>query len=91
MYLLAINEAYLSYYKKRIKKYELNARCMFPLYSVNEQLYHIILYRVHLAWTGFELATLVVIGTDYTGSCKSNYHTITTTTAPTDIVKDYLE
>jgi len=24
----------------------------------------------------------VVIGTDYTGSCKSNYHTITTTTAP---------
>ena len=25
---------------------------------------------------------LVVIGTDCTGSCKSNYHTITTTTAP---------
>ena len=30
----------------------------------------------------FELTTLVVIGTDYTGSCKSNYHTITTTVAP---------
>ena len=30
-------------------------------------------------WTGFELTTLVVIGTDCTGSCKSNYHTITTT------------
>ena len=29
----------------------------------------------------FELATLVVIGTYYTGSCTSNYHTITTTTA----------
>jgi hypothetical protein len=29
--------------------------------------------------------TLVVIDTDYTGSCKSNYHTITTTTAPGDI------
>ena len=29
-------------------------------------------------WTGFELTTLVVIGTDCTGSCKSNYHTITT-------------
>jgi hypothetical protein len=28
-------------------------------------------------WTRFELATLVVIGTDYRG--KSNYHTITTT------------
>jgi len=26
--------------------------------------------------------TLVVIGTDCTGSCKSNYHTITTMTAP---------
>jgi hypothetical protein len=31
---------------------------------------------------GFELTTLEVIGTDCTGSCKSNYHTITTTTAP---------
>jgi hypothetical protein len=30
-------------------------------------------------WTGFELTSLVVIGTDYTGNCKSNYHTITTT------------
>jgi hypothetical protein len=30
--------------------------------------------------TGFELTTLVVIGTDCTctGSCKSTYHTITT-------------
>jgi hypothetical protein len=49
----------------------------------------IILYRVHLAmneytspWTGFRLTTLVVMGTDCTGSCKSNYHTITTTTTP---------
>ena len=40
-------------------------------------LYHI-MYRVHLTWTGFELATLVVIGTDWTGSLKSNYHMITT-------------
>jgi hypothetical protein len=32
---------------------------------------------------GFKLTTLVKISTDYcTGSCKSNYHTITTTTAP---------
>ena len=29
-----------------------------------------------------ELTTLVIIGTDCTGSCKSNYHTITATTAP---------
>jgi hypothetical protein len=30
----------------------------------------------------FELTELVVIGTDCIGSCKSNHHTITTTTAP---------
>jgi hypothetical protein len=29
-------------------------------------------------WTGFELTTLVVIGTVCTFSCKSNYQTITT-------------
>jgi hypothetical protein len=40
----------------------------------------IMLYQVHLSRMGFELATLVVIGTDCTGSCKSNHHTITTTT-----------
>ena len=34
------------------------------------------------SWAGFELTTLVVIGTDYIGSCKSNYLTLTTTTAP---------
>jgi hypothetical protein len=44
------------------------------------------LYRVHLAWAGFELTTLVVIGTDCIGSCKSNYHTITTTTVPNNSV-----
>jgi len=33
-------------------------------------------------WSRFELTTSVVIGTDCIGSCKSNYHTITATTAP---------
>jgi hypothetical protein len=33
-------------------------------------------------WMGFDLTTSVVIATDCTGSCKSNYHAITTTTAP---------
>jgi hypothetical protein len=28
------------------------------------------LYRVHLAWAGFEFTTLMVIGTDYISSCK---------------------
>ena len=40
------------------------------------QTYHIMLYRVHLAWVGFKLTTLVVIGTDCISSCKSIYHTI---------------
>ena len=43
--------------------------------------YSIMLYWVHLAWVGFELTTLVVIGPDCIGSCKTNYHTIMTKTA----------
>jgi hypothetical protein len=37
---------------------------------------------VHLPWSLFELTTSVVIGTDCIGSCKSNYHVITTMKAP---------
>ena len=40
------------------------------------------LYRVHLSWAGFKLTTLVLIGTDCIGSCKSNYHVITNTKPP---------
>jgi len=35
----------------------------------------------------FELRTLVVIGTDYLCNCKSNYHTITTTTVLEEVSK----
>ena len=37
-------------------------------------------YKVHLALAGLELTMLVVIATDYLGSCQSIYHT--TMTAP---------
>jgi hypothetical protein len=40
-----------------------------------------------LAWAGFEITTFVVIGTDCIGSYKSNYHTITTTTAPSSVIE----
>ena len=46
------------------------------------ELYHIMLYRVHLTWARFELTTLMVKDTNSIGSCKSNYHTITAMTAP---------
>ena len=48
------------------------------LLQVTDKLYHIKLYAS--PWSRFEL-TSVVIGTDCIGSCKSNYHTITTMTA----------
>ena len=48
------------------------------LSEVADKLYHIMLYTS--PWVGVEPTTSVVICTDCIGSCKSNYHMITTTT-----------
>ena len=47
--------------------------------QVTDKHYHIMLYSS--PWVGVEPTTSVVICTDCTCSCKSNYHTIMTTTA----------
>ena len=45
-----------------------------PINFITYKLYCCIKYTS--PWAGFELTTLVVIGTDCKGSCKSNYNTI---------------
>ena len=47
------------------------------LSQVIDKLYHIMLYTS--TWSRFELTTIVVIGADCIGSCKSNCHAITAT------------
>jgi len=51
------------------------------LLQITDKLNHIMVYEYTLPGVEFEL-TLVAIGTDGIGSCKSNYHTITIMTAP---------
>ena len=68
-----------------------------PTCRKSDKLCHVMLYQVHFAINRILITTLVMIGTDCTG--RSNYHTITTTTAayyktkvvlrPTKIIRVY--
>jgi hypothetical protein len=46
--------------------------------KTTDKIDRIMLYRVDFTWAGFELTTLVVIGTCRIGSCKSIHQTTTT-------------
>jgi hypothetical protein len=50
-----------------------------PVASQWQTLSHNVVSSIPRQEPGFELTALVVIGTDWTDSCKSNYNTITTT------------
>ena len=54
------------------------------LLQVTDKLDHIMLYTS--PWSRFVLTTSVVMSTDCIGSCKSNYHTIMASTAPSYII-----
>jgi hypothetical protein len=57
------------------------------LSQVTDKPYHIMLYTSH--WSRIELTTSVVLGTDSIGSCKSNYHTITATMPPLEVISNW--
>jgi hypothetical protein len=66
----------LSFYLWRNNKTVIWQLRVLPTCRKSLKLYYKMLCTSH--WSRFKLTTLVVIGTDCIGSCKSYYHTITT-------------
>ena len=58
-----------------------NRRKSPPCHKSLTNYYRIMLIEYTSLLAGIEITTLVTIGTDCTGSCKSNYHAIMTMTA----------
>jgi hypothetical protein len=52
--------------------------------QVTDKLFQILLYRVHLVMSRIQTQNFI---SDCTGSCKSNYHMIMTTMAPSSLFK----
>jgi len=43
------------------------------LLQITDKLYHIMFIDYISPWTGFDLTSLILTGTDYTGSCKYDH------------------
>jgi hypothetical protein len=83
-----IYQLYRQFYWRRKPEY-LEKTTELP--QVTDKIYQIMLYPVHLTLAGFELTMLLMIGTDCIGSKKSNYHMITTTTAPVNVMYGHVD
>ena len=77
------NEGYITVkFKSTIKLNSHVHRFNRPVANHWQTLSHNVLSNTFQHERMFEPSTLVVIGTDCTGNCKSNYYTITTTKVP---------
>jgi hypothetical protein len=81
---IANNQMYSIVWEKKITKkcYKRLKPCTLVLFNDNTILNLIVHLTMSRIWT----YTLVVIGTDCVGSCKSYYHTIMTTTDVPDML-----